>query len=152
MFSLLKNLTLTSLLLLGAMSFTQTSFAGELDSKSAIVRLEVAKFARITGLDDFVLSPLTTDGDAGSIYQGFDMFNLESNSAVSVTMVGGQLSKGSNSISTSYKLDDDDLNFETAPGIHNAAHKVSAAAELGQISSQEAGDYSAQITITVSSL
>ncbi len=124
----------------------------ELDSKNAIVTLEVAKFAKISGLENFVLLPVSTDGDANSVYSGFDMFNLESNAAVSVTLTGDQLSNGENTISTAYELDEGGLSFDTDEGIHNEQHKVSAEAILGEISAQEAGGYSAQIVITVAAL
>jgi hypothetical protein len=63
------------------------------------------------------------------------------------------MSNGSNTIDTSYQLDNSGgMSFDTAPGIHNAAHQVSAEATLGQISDQEAGGYSAQIVITVAAL
>lgn len=142
----IKGMVLTFILAMSSQAFAQ------LDSDSAIVRLNVAKFASITGLDDFILNPVSTDGEAQSIYSGFDMFNLESNTGVSVSLAGAQLSNGTDDISTAYSLDDSAINFDTAPGVHNAQHKVSAQATLGQISDQEAGEYSAQIVITVAAL
>ncbi|MBT3584588.1 MAG: hypothetical protein HN509_06760 [Halobacteriovoraceae bacterium] len=135
-----------------AVSFIGTANAEQMDQKSATVRLEVAKFARITNLDDFVLSRQSTDGDAASIYDGSEEFRLESNTAVSVSLSGEMLSNGTSRIDTNYALDDDGLSFDTEPGVHNEEHKVSAEATLGQISDQEAGSYSAQITITVAAL
>lgn len=148
MFKLLKGGLIIATLILGF----QTATYAQLDSDSAVVSLEVAKFAQVSGLDDFILSPISTDGDRLSIYNGFDMFNLESNSAVSVTLSGDQLSNGVGTISTTYALDDNGMSFDTAAGIHNNSHKVSAEATLGEISEQEAGAYSAQIVITVAAL
>jgi hypothetical protein len=127
------------------------SFA-QLDSDSAVVRMSVAKFARISGLDDFVLYPVSTDGDADSIYSGSEDFMLESNCAVLVTLTGEQLTNGSSELDTSYNLDSAGMSFETIPGVHNQEHTVNAQAQLGQISEQEAGDYAANIEITVSAL
>lgn len=123
----------------------------KVDSDSAVVRMNVAKYAQITGLDDFILNTANIDGSAGAIYSGFDLFNLESNCAVQVDLVGASLSKGSNILSTKYKLDDAEMTFQTT-GAHNKSHKISAEAVLGNISSQEAGDYSADITLTVSAI
>ena len=76
-----------------------------LDSDNATVRLEVAKFAKIQDLDDFVLTPIGSDGDDGDIYSGFDMFRVRSNTPVLVSLQGGQLSNGVDSIQTSYALE-----------------------------------------------
>lgn len=132
--------------------FSQAS-ANQLDSESATVTLAVGKFAKLSLLNDFALSLKTgQDGDAGDVYDGQDEFRVESNCAVIITVEGNDLSNGSgSSISTVYKLDDAD-SIQTAPGVHNAVHSVSAEATLGNISEQEAGDYAADITITVSAI
>jgi hypothetical protein len=148
----MKTKFLSILALSFLLSFSSSVMA-QLDSDSAIVRLNVAKYAQVTGLDDFILNPISSDGAAESEYSGFDMFNLESNTAVSVSLSGEQLSNvGGDTIVTEYALDDGGMSFDTIPGIHNDEHKVSAEATLGQISDQEAGDYSAQIVITVAAL
>jgi len=121
-----------------------------LDSKSANVSLKVGKFAEISLLNDFTLSPTGKDGDAKSVYQGSDEFRVKSNCPVNVTVTGSDLSNGSYKITTSYKLDGSDSFMTKGP--HNEAHKVSAEATLGDISEQEAGSYSSQITITVSAI
>lgn len=140
-----------SVTLVVLMSVAQVQ-AAQLDSKSAVVNLQVGKFAKITGLDNFTLLPQSSDGAANSIYSGSDQFQLETNCAVQVNLSGEQLSNGSSSISTSYKLDNGGMSFETGPGVHSAPHSVSASATLGNISSQEAGAYAANITITVAAL
>ncbi|MBL1260556.1 MAG: hypothetical protein COB33_008500 [Thiotrichaceae bacterium] len=124
-----------------------------LDTDSATVSMSVGLYASLTGLDNFVLSPSSTNGAAGSIYSGSDTFNLESNGQVRVSLSGGDLSNGSDSVTTTYEMDDDGVTFDTtASSIHNANHSVSASAELGDISSQKAGSYSSTITITVSAI
>ena len=65
-------------------AFTGQVLAVDLDSDSATVSMSVGQFASITGLDDFVLSAVSTDGAAGSVYSGSDAYNLESNAQVRV--------------------------------------------------------------------
>jgi hypothetical protein len=128
-------------------------FASSIDSDSATVSMSVGLYASLTGLDDFVLTTSDTDGSAGAIYSGSDNFNLESNGQVRVSMSGGDLSNGTDSVSTTYALDGSGTTFDTtADAVHNAAHSVSASATLGAISAQKAGGYSGVITLTVSSL
>jgi len=127
--------------------------SASLDTDSATVSMSVGLYASLTGLDNFVLSPDGTDGASGSIYSGDDTFNLESNGQVRVSLSGGDLSNGSDSVSTTYEMDSDGTTFDTtANAIHNANHSVSASAVLGDISSQKAGAYSSTITITVSAI
>ena len=136
---------------IGALAFNVQ--ASELDSESATVSMNVGLYASLTGLDDFSLSTSDADGSAGAVYSGSDSFNLESNGQVRVSMSGGDLSNGSDSVSTAYNLDSDGMTFDTtADAVHNASHSVSAAATLGNISSQKAGAYSGSITITVSAI
>ena len=68
-------------------------------------------------------------------------------------MSGGNLSNGTDSVATSYGLDNAATEFDTASdAVHNSSHNVSASAVLGAISAQKAGSYSGAITITVSSI
>jgi hypothetical protein len=127
--------------------------AAELDSDTATVSMDVGLYASLTGLDDFSLSTTDADGSAGATYTGNDDFNLESNGQVHVSMTGGNLSNGADSVATSYGLDNSITEFDTASdAVHNASHNVSASAILGAISAQKAGSYSGAITITVSSI
>lgn len=142
-----------------AISFAPSAFAigGSLNgvgtvSDSATVSMEVGKFAAITQLDDFVLSTSDADGSEGAVYSGSDTFRLITNAAVHVILEGSNLVNGSNSVATTYALDAGGLSFDTTVGVHNAEHTVSASATLGEISAQEAGSYSAEITITVAAL
>ena len=140
-------------LVAAAGSLALSAHAVELDSDSANVSMNVGLYASLTGLDDFSLSTSDANGEAGAIYNGDDDFNLESNGQVHVSMSGGDLSNGSDSVSTTYSLDSASTAFDTETGvIHNASHNVSAQAVLGAISAQKAGSYSGSITITVSSI
>ena len=125
-----------------------------LDQDTANVTMSVGLFASITGLDDFVLTTNDPDGSAGAVYEGADNFNLESNGQVRVALTGGNLKSGAGTeVATSYALDSTGLTFDTESNkVHNAAHSVSAAATLGEISAQEAGGYSSIITLTVSAI
>lgn len=129
------------------------ALAANLDSDSATVSMAVSQYAALTGLDDFVLSTTDTDGAAGAVYSGSDSFNLESNAQVRVSLSGGDLSNGTDSVSTSYSMDDGGTTFDTtADSVHNATHSVAASATLGAISAQKAGAYSTVITLTVAAL
>ena len=121
-------------------------------SDSAIVSMVVGKFAAISQLDDFSLSTNDPDGSENAVYSGSDTFRLKSNSAVHVIVEGSDLINGTNSVATTYALDGAGNTFDTAAGVHNTEHTVSAEAVLGDISAQEAGSYSAEITITISAL
>lgn len=149
-----NNMKLTKLALAAAIStFAFTAQAVELDSDSATVSMNVGLYASLTGLDDFALTTSDADGSAGATYSGSDDFNLESNGQVHVSMTGGNLSNGSDTVATSYGLDNSTTEFDTASdSVHNASHNVSASAVLGAISAQKAGSYSGAITITVSSI
>ncbi|MFL0811336.1 MAG: hypothetical protein K6L76_13035 [Agarilytica sp.] len=141
---------------ISALLFTSVLANGayaQLDSDSATVNMNVAQFAALTGLDDFTLTTSDTDGSSGAVYSGSDDFSLESNTQVRVSLSGGDLSNGSDSVSTSYALDGSGIIMETAAdSVHNASHSVSASATLGAISAQKAGAYSSEITLTVSAL
>ena len=124
----------------------------KLDEAGAGVYMKVAEFAKITNLDDIYLYTDGVDGDKGAIYNGSDQFNLESNTAVQVVLTGTQLTNGESEVKTEYILDKEGMNFNTAAGVHNGEHMVRASAQLGNISSQEAGDYKGSIQVTVSTL
>jgi hypothetical protein len=139
-------------LMIAGTVFAAPAFAS-LDSDDATVSMNVGLYASVTGLDDFTLTPDALDGAASATYSGSDSYNLESNGQVRVTLSGADLSNGVDSVSTAYALDSAGTTFDTtADVVHNAAHEVSAQATLGEISSQKAGAYSAEITLTVSAL
>ena len=147
------KLVLPVLLTTAALHYAPMAVADNLDVDTATVSMAVAEFAALTGLENFALTTSNTDGSAGAIYDGSDDFNLESNTQVRVSLSGGDLSNGSDTISTSYNLDGSGLILDTtADSVHNASHSVSAAATLGAISAQKAGAYSGDITLTVSAL
>lgn len=125
----------------------------QLDQDTATVSMNVGLFAALTGLDNFTLTTDDPDGSAGAVYDGSDTFNLESNGQVRVSLTGGNLTSGDNEVATVYQLDNAATTFDTASNsVHNAAHTVSAAATLGEISAQQAGAYSSVITLTVSAI
>jgi len=125
----------------------------QLDQDTATVSMNVGLFAALTGLDNFTLTTTDPDGSAGAVYNGNDSFNLESNGQVRVSLAGGNLTAGEDSVATEYQLDSGATTFDTASNsVHNAEHTVSAAATLGAISAQQAGAYSSVITLTVSAL
>lgn len=102
-----------------------------LDEDSATVSMNVSLYASLTGLDDFVLNTAGTDGSAGSIYSGSDVFNLQSNGQVRVSLDGANLSNGVDSVATVYSMDDSGISFDTTiDAVHNASHSVSASATL----------------------
>ena len=141
-----------STMLIAGAAAASPAFA-DLDSDSATVSMDVSLFAAVTGLDDFVLSTTDTSGAASAVYTGSDSYQLESNGQVRVSLSGDDLSNGSDSVSTTYALDGSGTSYDTtADAVHNAAHSVSATATLGNISSQKAGAYSTEITLTVSAL
>ena len=143
---------ISSLVLVGAM-ITSPVFAS-LDEDSATVSMNVALYAAITGLDDFVLTTTAASGAAGAVYSGADTYNLESNGQVRVSLSGINLSNGLDSVPTTYGLDGlGNVSYDTTVAVvHNASHTVSAEAILGDISTQKAGAYSSVITLTVAAL
>ena len=144
----MKKILLTGILL----AMTNVAIGAPLDSKGATVSMQVGKFAKISELNNFVLNPVSTDGDALSIYTGSDAFRLEANCPVILVLSGGNLTNGRQELATTYQLDDGTQNVTSSDPMHDKQHKVSASAQLGNISQQEAGNYAANITITVSAL
>lgn len=135
------------ILLIGKMAY-----AGDLDSKSAEVTMSVAKYAKISELNNFVLLPVSEDGAAEAIYSGSDTFRLEANCPVTMSVAGGNLSNGRQELRTRYQIDQNGSTFISSDPMHDRQHSVDATAQLGNISEQEAGGYRANITITVSAL
>lgn len=149
----MKKLSLITAIALAGSILSAPSFAAGLDQDSATVNMNVGLYAALTGLDDFTLTTTDADGSAGAVYSGNDDFQLESNGQVRVTLAGANLTNGADSVATVYKLNDAGTTFDTeSKKVHNARHKVSAAATLGEISSQQAGAYSSVITLTVSAI
>ena len=117
---------------------------------NATVCLNIGAQASLSGLDDFHLAPLGLDGAAGTVYEGEDTFSLESNAPVRVIIDGNYLSNGESDIGTIYTIDGSRNYFDTASeGIHDSVHTISARAQLGRISQQRSGDYSANVILTV---
>jgi hypothetical protein len=116
--------------------------------------VNIPVFAAITDLDDFTM---TTEGVAGAganaSYEATETFNLESNAQVRLTLSGGDLENAGDTVSTNYSLDEGSTTLDTlADSVHNDSHTISATGTLGEISDQRAGDYAADLTLTVSAL
>lgn len=116
----------------------------------ATICMNIGAQASLTELDDFRLEALTTDGPAGSIYEGAEVFQLDSNAPVRVIIDGEMMSNGEDTINTMYRIDDARDYYDTASeGIHSSTHTLMAQAQLGRISQQKSGDYSATVVLTV---
>lgn len=116
----------------------------------ATICMNIGAQASLTELEDFRLEALTTDGPAGSIYEGAEVFQLDSNAPVRVIIDGEMMSNGKDTINTMYKIDDAREYYDTASeGVHSATHTLKAQAQLGRISQQKSGDYSATVVLTV---
>lgn len=140
-----------AILLAGSVS-SVPAFAA-LDSDTATVSMSIGLYASLTGLADFTLTTSDADGSAGAVYTGSDDFNVESNGQVRVSLAGGNLTSGDDSVATTFAMDGAGTTFDTtASSVHDASHTVSASATLGDISSQQAGAYSSVITLTVSAI
>ncbi len=116
----------------------------------ATICMSVGAQASLTELEDFTLLPVSGDGSAGALYEGLDTFRLDSNHPVRVIIEGEMMNNGVNTIDTFYQIDGVRNYFDTASqGIHSSTHTLSARAQLGRISQQLAGDYSATVVLTV---
>lgn len=122
---------------------------------SALVCMSVGLTAAISGLEDFTLTPISTDGAAGSRYRGTTHFDLESNGQITVLIQGETLSLKRESgaddrISVNYLLDGDLKKLVTlVDDSHQGQHELSAEAILGAISAQKAGTYEGSVTLIV---
>ena len=117
---------------------------------SATVCLNIGTRASLTGLDNFSLSPRDTDGAAGSLYEGADIFDLESNAPVRVIIDAPPLTNGEYDIAAEFRMDGSRDFYDTASdSSHSGTHTLQASARLGRISQQAAGDYSTTVTLTV---
>lgn len=125
-----------------------------LDEDAAIVCLDVGVRAAITGLEDIELSLARNqdrrDGDKGAQYMGVDSFFLESNAPIRVIISAAPLTNGLDILSTSYDIDNNANMFESKSNQgHAQEHQLQVRAQLGEISSQLAGEYSSTLVLTV---
>ena len=147
------------------MNFKQTAIAGvlasifavpafaELETGTSEASMNIPVFAAITGLEDFTMTTEGVAGAANASYEATETFNLESNAQVRVTLSGGDLENGGDTVTTNYSLDEGSTTLDTlADSVHNDSHTISATGTLGAISDQKAGDYTADVTLTVSAL
>jgi hypothetical protein len=127
-----------STLLTSAPLLPQSTYAS-LTTGGAEVTMNLPLFASLTGLDDFSLNINTgVDVDGNSTYLGGDVFHLESNGQVTVTVTGDQLSLNASPITTEYVFDVLASNTfsTTVDSAHNADHEITARATLGEVSDQ----------------
>ena len=124
--------------------------AGQSVDDNAMVCMSIGLTATLTGLDDFSLTTHDAAGAAGAIYQGDDLFHLESNGAVRINIVTDGLFNGRHKIMPNFQLDgiNGPLNI-MADEAHSGDHTLSAVVMLGAISAQQAGQYSGEVTLTV---
>jgi hypothetical protein len=126
----------------------------ELDTGGAQASANVAIFAAITQLDNFVLeNNIGVDGAANATYVASEPFNLESNAQVRVTIAAGSMTNGSDTLSTIYRFENGTATLDTeTDSVHNQEHYLNVTSVLGEISDQKAGDYAADVLLTVSAL
>ena len=150
---LILAFTLSVVLLTASSSAVAANFGAPSNAplqSDATICMSVGAQASLTELEDFTLRPVSGDGSAGALYEGVDQFRLDSNAPVRVIIEGEMMSNGVNTIDTFYQIDGARDYFDTASeGIHSSSHTLSARAQLGRISQQLAGDYSATLVLTV---
>ena len=107
--------------------------------------------AVITGLDDFKMLPLGTDGAASTLYRGSDQFLLETNIPVQIQLTSTHVENGSYLLDTGYTIDGAATDVLTWSNLDepSSLHSISAHAVLGQVADQLAGTYSARLVMTV---
>lgn len=120
-----------------------------LDVDRAELCMQVAVRARIIGFEDFELTTEDSNGSGGARYAGSDRFLLEANAPVRLLISGGTLKNGQSLLETNYSIDGKEGDFFTGTGVHNEVHVLAAMSQLGDISEQLAGRYSANVTLTV---
>ena len=127
---------------------------GNLSSKNvdddAVICMTVGLKASVNGLDNLVLAPTSIDGAAGTIYQSTDEFTLESNGGVTIMASSNPMSYAGYDINTFYLIDGRLHSYSTENNvIHSSTHSFTGIAQLGNISSQLAGDYATTVYLTV---
>jgi hypothetical protein len=122
------------------------------DTDSANVTMSVGLYASLTGLDGLVLMTIDAEGAAGAVYDGSDVFNLESNGQVRVTLSEVDMVNGSDTLDATCKINGQGTFNSSSNVVHNQAHTVTAKATLGAISALLWGSYASSITLAVSAL
>lgn len=116
----------------------------------AVICMTVGLQASVSGLDNLVLTPTGIDGAAGTIYQSTDEFVLESNGGVTVLASSNPMTYAGHEINTYYLIDGRLHSFSTENNeIHSSNHSFTGIAQLGNISSQLAGQYATTVYLTV---
>jgi LruC domain-containing protein len=116
----------------------------------AVICMTVGLQASVNGLDNLTLTPTSLDGAAGTIYQSSDDFTLESNGGVTMLASSNPMSYMGYEINTFYLIDGLPHSYSTADNeIHSSSHSFTGLAQLGNISSQLAGQYTTTVYLTV---
>lgn len=107
-------------------------------------------WASISGLNDFVLETSDATGSSGAYYQGSDVFQLDSNAPVYLMISGQSLTLGTTGLTTGYTIDDKAESSAAGNyGSYSGSHRIEASTQLGNISSQLAGQYTGTVVVTV---
>lgn len=127
---------------------------GNLESNNidddAIVCMTIGLQASVNGLDNLALTATGIDGAAGTVYQSTDEFNLESNGGVTLMASSNPMAYAGHEINTFYLIDGQLHSYSTENNeIHSSSHSFTGLAQLGNISSQLAGEYTTTVFLTV---
>ena len=166
-----KALIVIVLMVGAAIVMSSVAMAQQLDQKPILVSANVAKYAGIT----VTAQPMAFGTFTGVPNQEKErdnaVFSVETNTALNLRFSGGDLTKGSSYLETRYvayrNSDGEDLGYFNRDAAYGpivdlvvlngqAAKTTKSYSVVGwahtgpNISSQEAGDYSATITLTVS--
>jgi len=138
---------------LSALTYSNQNF-GSLGSSDidddAIVCMTVGLQASVNGLDNLTLTAAGVDGAAGTVYQSTDEFTLESNGGVTLMASSNPMAYAGHEINTFYLIDGQLHSYSTENNaIHSSSHSFTGLAQLGNISSQLAGEYSTTVFLTV---
>ncbi|MFT5113406.1 MAG: hypothetical protein ACI8P9_002737 [Parasphingorhabdus sp.] len=121
-----------------------------LASAQTVTCMSESVSASITGLEDFLLNTSALSGSANASYEGGDVFELQANAPVYLSVSGQSLTQGTTSLATAYTIDGQaDVIAAGGYGSHTQSHQIHASALLGAISAQLAGEYSGTIVVTV---
>ena len=119
-------------------------------NENATICLSIGLTASLSGLDDFSLEPLTTDGGSFALYKGTEDFNVSSNGGVRIIASGTLLTNRTEQIEAFYTIDGVGNQVSTTPNsVHTANHTLQGIARLGKVSDQLSGQYSGSVTITI---
>lgn len=146
----LKKVILTNVVMCSLIPY---SFA-EIASVTASTSMIVEKYAAISGLDDITLTTSSIGNSSSTLFVGSSSFHLETNCMVHVSVAGSYLKTMlGRTAPTTYSLNGTSSAFNTSVNsTHSSSHSVEIKSLINSIWQQRAGDYSSNLTITVSIL